>query len=100
MRFANPERSSLADQAGFLDSAYTDCEILKSSDDVLAKTDVFVCVAPPTETQISKMKNDSVLVGMVAPFADKQRFDLANKKNITLFSMELVSGPGSRLHTL
>ena len=83
-------QSGSGSKAGFLDSAYTDCEIIEKADDVLAKADVFVCVSAPTEDQLSKIKNDSVLVGMIAPFADKQRFDLANKKNITIFSMELV----------
>ena len=83
-------QSGAGDKAGFLDAAYEGCEIIKDADKVLSVADVFVCIAAPTSEMIGKMKDDAVLVGMVAPFADKQRFDIANKKNIIIFSMELV----------
>ncbi len=76
--------------AGFVDSAYEDCQIVDDADSVLSVADVYVCIAAPTSETINKMKNDAILVGMIAPFADKQRFDDANKKNMTTFSMELV----------
>lgn len=83
-------QSGAGDKAGFLDAAYEGCEIVKGAKKVLSVADVFVCIAAPTEAMIKQMKDGAVLVGMVAPFADKKRFDLANKKNITIFSMELV----------
>jgi len=83
-------QSGAGDKAGFLDAAYEGCEILKDAKKILSQADVFVCIAAPTESTIKQMKEGAVLVGMVAPFADKKRFDLANKKNITIFSMELV----------
>ncbi|VAW33775.1 NAD(P) transhydrogenase alpha subunit [hydrothermal vent metagenome] len=76
--------------AGFMDSAYTDCQIVKDAKSVLSSADVFVCVTAPTANIIKQMKNDAIMVGMIAPFADKERFAIANKKNITIFSMELV----------
>jgi NAD(P) transhydrogenase subunit alpha len=76
--------------AGFVDSTYDECEIVKDADSVLSQVDVFVCISAPTADTISKMKDGTILVGMIAPFADKERFALANKKNITIFSMELV----------
>ena len=83
-------QSGAGDKAGFLDAAYEGCEVLKDAKKVLSRADVFVCIAAPTESMIKHMKDGAVLVGMIAPFADKKRFDLANKKNITIFSMELV----------
>jgi NAD(P) transhydrogenase subunit alpha len=76
--------------AGFADSTYEDCETVEDADQVLKQSDVVVCVAPPTLEQINTMKDGSVLLGMISPFADKQRYDAANQKNITVFSMELV----------
>lgn len=76
--------------AGFVDTAYEDCQIVDDADSVLSTADVYVCIAAPTAETINKMKNDAILVGMIAPFADKQRFDDVNNKNITSFSMELV----------
>ena len=77
-------------KAGFIDAAYQDCQIVKDADTVLTQADVYVCIAAPTSEIINKMKNDAVLVGMIAPFANKNRFEDANKKNLTIFSMELV----------
>ncbi len=76
--------------AGFVDSAYDDCQIVKDAKSVLSTSDVFVCIAPPSADTIKNMKDGAVLVGMIGPFADKERYDVANKKNITVFSMELV----------
>jgi NAD(P) transhydrogenase subunit alpha len=76
--------------AGFIDSAYEGCEIVKDAKSVLAKADVYVCIAAPSAETIKTMKDGTILVGMIAPFADKERYDVANKKNITIFSMELV----------
>lgn len=83
-------QSGAGDKAGFLDTAYEGCEIVKDAKKVVSQADVFICIAPPTEALIKQMKQGAVLVGMIAPFADKKRFDIANKKNITIFSMELV----------
>ncbi len=83
-------QAGAGNDAGFVDSAYEGCQIVEDADAVLAAADVNVCISAPTSDYINKMKNDAILVGMVAPFADKQRFDEANKKNITVFSMELV----------
>jgi len=76
--------------AGFIDAAYIDCQLESSTQAVLSNSDVFVCISAPSAETISMMKDGSVIVGMIAPFADQQRFELANKKNITIFSMELV----------
>lgn len=76
--------------AGFIDSSYEGCQIVNDADSVLNSADVYVCIAAPSTETINKMKNDAILVGMIAPFAEQQRFDDVNKKNITTFSMELV----------
>lgn len=83
-------QSGAGNAAGFLDADYDGCEIVKDSNSVLSKADVIVCISAPSNETITNMKNDSVLLGMIAPFADKDRYETANKKNITVFSMELV----------
>ncbi len=83
-------QSGAGSDAGFVDSAYEGCEIVTDAKSVLAKADVYVCIAAPSAETITAMKDGSILVGMIAPFADKERYDVANKKNITIFSMELV----------
>ncbi|MCB1585024.1 MAG: NAD(P) transhydrogenase subunit alpha [Xanthomonadales bacterium] len=83
-------QSGAGNAAGFLDADYDGCEIVKDANAVLSKADVIVCISAPSNETITNMKNDSVLLGMIAPFADKDRYETANKKNITIFSMELV----------
>jgi NAD(P) transhydrogenase subunit alpha len=83
-------QSGAGANAGFIDTAYDGCKIVNDADTVFSAADVYVCIATPSSETINKMKNDAILVGMIAPFVDKQRFDEANKKNITVFSMELV----------
>lgn len=77
-------------EAGFLDEAYEDCEIVDEASTVLQKADVIVHVTPPDSEQIAMMKDGAVLLGMTSPFANKQRYAAANKNNITVFSMEMV----------
>ena len=77
-------------EAGFVDSAYTDCEIVSDAKTVLKNADVLVHVATPNAKLIKKMKDGATLLGMTSPFTDKARYDIANKKNITIFSMEMV----------
>ncbi len=77
-------------EAGFVDSDYSDCQVVDDAQSVLNQVDVFVCISAPSSEMIKHMKNDAVIVGMLYPFAEKQRFDVANGKNITTFAMELV----------
>jgi len=83
-------QAGAGDSAGFVDAAYEGCEILKDAKKVISIADVFICITAPSAQMIKQMKDGAVLIGMIAPFADKQRFEIANKKNITIFSMELV----------
>ena len=83
-------QNSSGKDAGFLDSSYQDCEIVDSAQAVLTKADVIVCVSPPSSEQIGMMKDEAILIGMISPFVDKDRYEIANKKKIKIFSMEMV----------
>jgi NAD(P) transhydrogenase subunit alpha len=77
--------------AGFPNEAYPElCQMAKKREDVLNAADILVGVDALDEADLKALKNDSVVVGMVAPYQQQQRFTDAAGKNITVFSMELI----------
>ncbi|TDR23360.1 Re/Si-specific NAD(P)(+) transhydrogenase subunit alpha [Marinicella litoralis] len=77
--------------AGFPNEAYPEmCQMAKKRNDVLNAADVLVGVDALSDEDLKEIKNDSVVVGMVSPYQNQQRFDQAVAKNITVFSMELI----------
>jgi len=79
------------ESAGFPNEAYPElCQMAKKRNDVLNAADVLVCVDALSEEDLKEIKHDSVVVGMVSPYQNQQRFDQAVAKNITVFSMELI----------
>jgi NAD(P) transhydrogenase subunit alpha len=77
--------------AGFPNQAYPEmCQMAKKRSDVLNAADVLVGVDALSADDIDEIKNDAVVIGMVSPYKDQQRFDQAVAKNITVFSMELI----------
>ncbi len=79
------------ESAGFPNQTYPDmCQMAKNRNDVLNAADVLVGVDALSEADISELKNNAVVIGMVSPYKEQQRFDQAATKNITVFSMELI----------
>ncbi len=79
------------ESAGFPNAAYPDmCQMAKTRNDVLNAADVLVGVDALTAADMDELKNESVVIGMVSPYADQTRFDQAAAKGITVFSMELI----------
>lgn len=79
------------ESAGFPNDAYPElCQMAKKRNDVLSSADVLVGVDALSEEDIKALKNDAVVIGMVSPYQEQQRFDQAVAKNITVFSMELI----------
>ena len=77
--------------AGFPNEAYPDmCQMAKTRNDVLSAADVLVGVDALSAEDLTTLKHDAVVVGMVSPYQDQQRFKQAAANNITVFSMELI----------
>ncbi len=77
--------------AGFPNEAYPDmCQMAKTRNDVLNAADVLVGVDALNAEDLSELKHGAVVVGMVSPYQDQQRFKQAAANNITVFSMELI----------
>ncbi len=78
--------------SSFEDEEYkkSGANIVKLSDAVIKKADIILCVQAPDTKIIEKMKKNTILLGMLAPHNNNKIIDIAAKKNITSFAMELV----------
>ncbi|GAA4817347.1 NAD(P) transhydrogenase subunit alpha [Marinicella pacifica] len=77
--------------AGFPDSHYPDtCQLAKRRTDVLEAADILVSVNGLNETDLPHLKQGAVVIGMVSPYSDQQRFVQAADHKLTVFSMELI----------
>ncbi len=77
--------------AGFPDATYPEgSEALKDAAAVLGAADVLVAVHALDAQQIKALKKGATVIGMVSPFRDPERFDQAAKKDLKVFSMELI----------
>lgn len=78
------------ERAHFADSAFGEVELADEAGAVLGQADVVLCVQPPSDTQISQMKPGSVLLGMLAPWADAKRVQALQAQKVTAFALELL----------
>jgi NAD(P) transhydrogenase subunit alpha len=77
--------------AGFPDSHYPDtCQLAKRRTDVLEAADILVSVNGLNETDLPHLKQGAVVIGMVSPYSDQQRFVKAADNKLSVFSMELI----------
>jgi len=77
--------------AGFPDSHYPEnCQLAKRRLDVLEAADILVSVNGLNDTDLPHIKHGAVVVGMVSPYAEPQRFVQAADHKLTVFSMELI----------
>ncbi|KAA3639047.1 MAG: NAD(P) transhydrogenase subunit alpha [Proteobacteria bacterium] len=77
--------------AGFPDTHYPDtCQIVKKRDEVLEAADILVSVNGLNEADLPLIKQGAVVVGMVSPYREQNRFVQAANNKLTVFSMELI----------
>ena len=81
-----------ANHIGIKDDEYSKVgvEIKKSSIDVLSSYNLLVKVNCPSENEISKLKDKTILVGMFNPSQNKKKISEIIKKKINIFSLELL----------
>jgi NAD/NADP transhydrogenase alpha subunit len=77
--------------AGFPDDHYPDmCQVAKKRMDVFESADILVSVNGLAEADLPHIKQGAVVVGMVSPYSEQQRFVQAADHKLTVFSMELI----------
>lgn len=74
--------------AHFPDAAYGNAEFTDDADAALAQADVLVCVQPPDNARLARLKPGAVVVGLLAPHADPGRVDALVSAKLTGFSLE------------
>ncbi len=81
-----------ATHLGIEDNEYkkTGAEIKDSSSDVLNSSDLIIKVNCPSENEISLLKDNTILIGMLNPSINKVQIDKILKKKIKTFSLELL----------
>ena len=77
---------------GIDDSEYKDIgvEVKASSNEVLNSSDLITKVNCPSEDEIEKLKDNTILIGMLSPSNNKNQIKKIIDKNIKLFSLELL----------
>jgi NAD(P) transhydrogenase subunit alpha len=75
---------------GYSDGDYEGATIVESSVELLGKADITLMVNPPSEEQVSQLKEGSVLIGYLNPYSEFERFEQLNAKRISAFSVEMI----------
>jgi NAD(P) transhydrogenase subunit alpha len=81
-----------ASHLGIEDNNYKDAgvEIKSSSSEVLNSCNLLIKVNCPPEKEISQIKDNTILIGMLNPSKNKDKINEILKKKIKLFSLELL----------
>jgi len=75
--------------AGFFDEGY-EAKGARLEAEVFHKADILLKVQPPTINEISRMKEDSVLICFLQPYTNATAITALAARQITAFSMELM----------
>ena len=81
-----------ATHIGIQDEEYKDVgvEIKNSSKEVLDHCNLLLKVNCPSDSEISNLKDKTILIGMLDPSKNQSKFKEILKKNINIFSLELL----------
>ena len=81
-----------ANHLGIVDNNYKNAgaEIKSSSSEVLNLCNLLIKVNCPPEKEITQIKENTILIGMLNPSKNKDQINEILKKNIKLFSLELL----------
>ena len=81
-----------AEHIGITDNEYLNAgvEIKNTSDDIFNTCDLLIKVNCPSESEINKLKHNTILVGMLNPSKNKKLISEIEKKKISVFSLELL----------
>ena len=83
--------SGAGEQSFFSNEAYIESGAeISSLDDIVLKTDILMVVDLPSDEILSKMKDNSNIVGLLNPYDNNDSFEWFKNKSISAFSMELI----------
>ncbi len=81
-----------ATHLGIQDKEYIEVgvEIKNTQKEILNSCNLLIKVSCPNEKEINDLKEKTILVGMLNPSKNKKHINEINKKNISIFSLELL----------
>ena len=75
---------------GYTDQDYENATIIPDSAQLLGSADITLMVNPPTEEQVSQIKEGSILIGYLHPHSNMERFSQLSARKISAFSVEMI----------
>ena len=75
---------------GYTDQDYENANIIPDSARLLGSADITLMVNPPTEEQVSQIREGSILIGYLDPHSNMERFSQLNARKISAFSVEMI----------
>jgi NAD(P) transhydrogenase subunit alpha len=77
---------------GFKDTDYSELgvEISTNEEELLKSGDVMVQLSLLSEDNLSKLKENQTLIGILNPYENKKKIENLSKKNINIFSLEML----------
>jgi len=81
-----------ANHLGFNDDEYKEfgVSIFKDENEILKNADVIVQLGPLDDDKISLLKSNQIFIGVLNPYNNKDKINSLVKKNINVFSLELL----------
>jgi len=76
--------------AHYPDSAYASARIVSDASSLYGEADIVLTVQPPALELIDRLREGSILVGMLLPYQRLEHVARLKERNITSFAMELV----------
>jgi NAD(P) transhydrogenase subunit alpha len=80
------------DHLGFRDHEYEALGVKLSADqnEILNKGDIIIQLGLLSDSNLSQLKENQILVGILDPYSNKKKFDDLVKRKINSFSLELL----------
>ena len=77
---------------GFKDDDFTKngAKIAKDEKNLLSNADIIIQLGLLSEQKISYLKENQILIGVLDPFSNKEKLSHLSKKNLKIFSLELL----------
>ena len=82
--------SGAGNAAHYPDADYDTARIVSDPDSLYGEADIVLAVQPPSLDAIDRMREGTILIGLLLPFQRLEHIERLKERNITSFSMELV----------
>ena len=82
--------SGAGNAAHYPDADYDAARIVADPDSLYSEADIVLAVQPPALEAIDRMREGTILIGLLLPFQRLEHIERLQARNITSFAMELV----------